>query len=97
MFVTMSRNIAVKLYSKIIKYRPEWHNSEVDKGTIKVIMTSAASDPPEFRCTQLLLSEKILAKRMKDPHDELKVVIVCDMWLTGFDVPCLHTMYIDKL
>lgn len=97
MFVTMSRNIAVKLYSKIIKYRPEWHNSEVDKGTIKVIMTSAASDPPEFQMHSTTSAQKkILAKRMKDPHDELKVVIVCDMWLTGFDVPCLHTMYIDK-
>ncbi|MDD2267922.1 MAG: type I restriction endonuclease subunit R [Eubacteriales bacterium] len=97
MFVAMSRNIAVKLYSTIIKYRPEWHSEEVDKGTIKVIMTSAASDPQEFqRHSTTSAQKKLLAKRMKDPDDELKVVIVCDMWLTGFDVPCLHTMYIDK-
>ena len=97
MFVAMSRNIAVKLYSVIIKYRPEWHDEEVDKGTIKVIMTSAASDPQEFqRHSTSSTQRKLLAKRMKDPDDELKVVIVCDMWLTGFDVPCLHTMYIDK-
>ncbi|MCW2279445.1 type I restriction endonuclease subunit R [Heliophilum fasciatum] len=97
MFVAMSRNIAVKLYSTIIKYRPEWHNDEVDKGTIKVIMTSAASDPQEFQMHSTTSAQKkLLAKRMKDPDDELNVVIVCDMWLTGFDVPCLHTMYIDK-
>lgn len=97
MFVAMSRNIAVKLYATIIKYRPEWHNEEVDKGTIKVIMTSAASDPQEFqRHSTSSAQKKLLAKRMKDPDGELKVVIVCDMWLTGFDVPCLHTMYIDK-
>lgn len=97
MFVAMSRNIAVKLYATIIKYRPEWHNEEVDKGTIKVIMTSAASDPQGFqRHSTSSTQRKLLAKRMKDPDDELKVVIVCDMWLTGFDVPCLHTMYIDK-
>jgi type I restriction enzyme R subunit len=97
MFVAMSRNIAVKLYSTITKYRPEWHNEEVDKGVIKVIMTSAASDPREFqRHSTTSAQKKLLAKRMKDPDDELKVVIVCDMWLTGFDVPCLHTMYIDK-
>ncbi len=60
-------------------------------------MTSAASDPPEFQRIQLLhLRKKLLAKRIKDVEDELKIVIVCDMWLTGFDVPCLHTMYVDK-
>jgi len=97
MFVAMSRKIAVKLYSKIIEYRPEWHSDDVDKGTIKVIMTSAASDPPEFQPHSTTASQKkLLAKRMKDVEDELKIVIVCDMWLTGFDVPCLHTMYVDK-
>ncbi|MDD2504547.1 MAG: DUF3387 domain-containing protein, partial [Clostridia bacterium] len=97
MFVAMSRNIAVKLYATIVKYRPEWHSEEVDKGTIKVIMTSAASDPQKFqRHSTTSAQKKLLAKRMKDPDDELRVVIVCDMWLTGFDVPCLHTMYIDK-
>ena len=97
MFVAMSRKIAVKLYSKIIEYRPEWHSDDIDKGTIKVIMTSAASDPPEFQPHSTTASQKkLLAKRMKDVEDELKIVIVCDMWLTGFDVPCLHTMYVDK-
>ena len=97
MFVAMSRKIAVKLYSKIIEYRPEWHSDDIAKGTIKVIMTSAASDPPEFQPHSTTASQKkLLAKRMKDVEDELKIVIVCDMWLTGFDVPCLHTMYIDK-
>lgn len=97
MFVAMSRKIAVKLYATIIKYRPEWHNDEVNKGAIKVIMTSAASDPQEFqRHSTSTAQKKLLAKRMKDLDDELKVVIVCDMWLTGFDAPCLHTMYIDK-
>lgn len=97
MFVAISRKIAVKLYSKIIEYRPEWHSDDIDKGTIKVIMTSAASDPPEFQPHSTTASQKkLLAKRMKDVEDELKIVIVCDMWLTGFDVPCLHTMYVDK-
>jgi len=97
MFVAMSRKIAVKLYSKIIEYRPDWHNYKVDKGVIKVIMTSTASDPSEFQPHSTTQSQKrLLAKRMKDSEDELKIVIVCDMWLTGFDVPCLHTMYIDK-
>ncbi len=97
MFVAMSRKIAVKLYSKIVEHRPEWHSDEVDKGVIKVIMTSAASDPADFQPHSTTASQKkMLAKRMKDVNDELKIVIVCDMWLTGFDVPCLHTMYIDK-
>lgn len=97
MFVAMSRKIAVKLYSKIIEYRPDWHSDEADKGAIKIIMTSAASDPQEFQPHSTTPSQKkLLAKRMKDVADELKIVIVCDMWLTGFDVPCLHTMYIDK-
>ena len=97
MFVTMSRKIAVKVYSKIIEYRPDWHNDEVEKGKIKIIMTSAASDPIEFQPHSTTSAEKrLLAKRMKDIDDELKIVIVCDMWLTGFDVPCLNTMYIDK-
>jgi len=97
MFVAMSRKIAVKLYDKITEYCPEWHNDEVDKGAVKVIMTSAASDPKEFqRHSTTAAQKKMLAKRMKDVNDELKIVIVCDMWLTGFDVPCLHTMYIDK-
>lgn len=97
MFVAMSREIAVKLYSKIKDCRPEWHSDELEKGVIKVVMTSKASDPPEFQLHATTAAQrKLLAKRMKDPDDELKAVIVCDMWLTGFDVPCLHTMYLDK-
>lgn len=97
MFVAMSRKIAVKLYSKIVEDRPQWHSDEVDKGTIKIIMTSSASDPVEFQPHSTTSSQKkLLSKRMKNVSDELKIVIVCDMWLTGFDVPCLHTMYIDK-
>lgn len=97
MMVAMSRKIAVKLYSKIVEYRPEWHSDELDKGAIKIIMTSSASDPKEFQPHSTTAAQKkLLAKRMKDVNDELKIVIVCDMWLTGFDVPCLHTMYIDK-
>ncbi|MEE4577420.1 type I restriction endonuclease subunit R [Paenibacillus polymyxa] len=97
MFVAMSRKIAVKMYEKIVECRPEWHSDDVDKGTIKVIMTTSASDHQEFqRHSTSAAQKKLLAKRMRDPEDELKIVIVCDMWLTGFDVPCLHTMYIDK-
>lgn len=97
MFVTMSRNIAVKLYSKIKKCRPEWHSDELENGVIKVVMTSKASDPPEYQPHATTAAQRrILSKRMKDADDELKIVIVCDMWLTGFDVPCLHTMYLDK-
>ncbi len=97
MMVAMSRKIAVKLYSKIVEYRPGWHSDELDKGAIKIIMTSSASDPKEFQPHSTTAAQKkLLAKRMKDVNDELKIVIVCDMWLTGFDVPCLHTMYIDK-
>jgi type I restriction enzyme R subunit len=97
MIVTMSRRIAVDLYSEIIALRPNWHNDSDKKGMLKVIMTGSASDPIEFqghiRNKELL---RDMADRMKDPADELKLVIVRDMWLTGFDVPSLHTMYIDK-
>lgn len=98
MFVTISRKVAVKLYSKIIQYRPEWHSEDINKGVIKIVMTSRASDPQEFQphSTSSSTQKKVITNRMKDINDELKIVIVCDMWLTGFDVPCLHTMYIDK-
>lgn len=97
MIVAMSRRIAVDLYNEIIKLKPEWHDESDKKGFIKVVMTGSASDPIEYqkhiRNKELL---KNMADRMKDPSDELKLVIVRDMWLTGFDVPSLHTMYIDK-
>jgi type I restriction enzyme R subunit len=95
--VTMSRRIAVNFYEEMIKLLPDWHHDELTKGKIKVIMTANASD--EGNLVQHHTSKKdrqILAQRLKDPEDELEMVIVCDMWLTGFDAPCLHTMYIDK-
>ena len=97
MIVCMSRRICIALYDQIIKLRPDWHSDDDEKGTIKIVMTGAASDPPEWQ--QHLggkARRELLAKRIKDPDDELKLVIVRDMWLTGFDAPCVHTMYIDK-
>jgi len=97
MIVTMSRRIAVKLYEEIVKIRPEWHDADKKKGAIKVIMTSNSSDPESWQLHNTTKQErKELGERLKDPSDPLKLVIVRDMWLTGFDVPCLHTMYIDK-
>ena len=97
MIVTMSRRIAADLYDEIIKIRPEWHNDNLKKGAIKVVMTSASSDGPKISKHHTTKEQRrALAERMKDTEDELKLVIVRDMWLTGFDVPSLHTMYIDK-
>ena len=97
MIVAMSRRIAAQLYKEIINIRPEWHSDDQKKGTIKVVMTSASSDGPEISKHQTSkIQRRALADRMKDPEDELKIVIVRDMWLTGFDVPSLHTLYIDK-
>ena len=97
MIVTMSRRIAAELYQVIIDLRPEWHSDDPKKGVIKVVMTSASSDGPEISKHHTTKEQRrALAERMKDPEDELKLVIVRDMWLTGFDVPCLHTLYIDK-
>lgn len=97
MVVAMSRDICVHLYNEIIKLRPEWHDEDPEKGAIKVIMTGSASDKallrPHIYSGQV---KKRLEKRFKDPKDPLKLVIVRDMWLTGFDAPCVHTMYIDK-
>ncbi len=97
MFVAMSRRIAVELYDEIIKLRPQWHSDDIDKGFIKVVMTSAASDPASFQKHSYTKDKRErLTERMKDPRDDLKFVIVRDMWLTGFDAPSLHTMYVDK-
>lgn len=97
MIVTISRKTAANLYKEIVNLRPDWHSEELKKGKIKVVMTTSSSDEPEVSKFYLTKEERrILADRFKDPEDELKVVIVVDMWLTGFDVPCLHTMYIDK-
>lgn len=97
MIVSMSRRIAADLYNAIIAIKPEWHSDDLKKGKIKVIMTSASSDGPElakFHTTKE--QRRMLAERMKDPNDELELVIVRDMWLTGFDAPSMHTLYIDK-
>jgi type I restriction enzyme R subunit len=97
MIVCMSRRICVELYDAIIKLRPQWHDEDDTKGTIKVIMTGSATDPvPWQQHVRNKLRRKAIGERMKNPEDGLKLVIVRDMWLTGFDVPCLHTMYIDK-
>lgn len=97
MVVCMSRRICVALYNEIVSLRPDWHSDDDDKGKIKVVMTGSAGDEDAL---QAHIGGKkrrdLLAKRMKDNSDELKIVIVRDMWLTGFDVPSMHTMYIDK-
>ncbi|MGC9375829.1 MAG: type I restriction endonuclease subunit R [Bacteroidales bacterium] len=97
MIVTMSRRIAADLYEEIIKIKPEWHSDDLKKGVIKVVMTSSSSDGPKMAKHHTTKQQrKILADRMKDPEDELQLVIVRDMWLTGFDAPSMHTLYIDK-
>jgi type I restriction enzyme, R subunit len=97
MVVAMSREICVHLYNEIVKLRPEWHDADPEKGAIKVVMTGSASDKallrPHIYSAQV---KKRLEKRYKDPDDPLRLVIVRDMWLTGFDAPCMHTLYIDK-
>ena len=97
MIVCMSRRICVALYDEIVRLRPDWHSADDHAGAIKIVMTGAASDPPGW---QPHIGNKarrdLLAKRARDPNDPLKLVIVRDMWLTGFDAPCMHTMYVDK-
>jgi type I restriction enzyme, R subunit len=97
MIVVMSRRIAVELYANIIALRPDWHDDDPADGTIKVVMTGSAADPPSY---QPHLHSKDVRKqlkaRAKDPEDPLELVIVRDMWLTGFDAPAVHTMYVDK-
>ncbi len=97
MIVAMSRQIAVDLYDAIVAIRPEWHSEDPTKGAIKIIMTGSASDDAKLQ--KHIYSKQVkkdLERRIKDPDDELKLVIVRDMWLTGFDAPSMHTMYIDK-
>jgi type I restriction enzyme R subunit len=97
MIVAMSRRIAADLYEEIIKLKPEWHSDDLDKGVIKVVMISSTSDGPKIAKHHTTKQQRrTLADRMKDPDDELKLVIVRDMWLTGFDAPSMHTLYIDK-
>ncbi|HFQ9461322.1 TPA: type I restriction endonuclease subunit R [Pseudomonas aeruginosa] len=97
MVVAMSREICVHLYNEIIALRPEWHDEDPEKGAVKIVMTGSASDKallrPHIFPGQV---KKRLEKRFKDPADPLQMVIVRDMWLTGFDAPCVHTLYVDK-
>lgn len=99
MVVCMSRRICVRLYDEIVKLRPDWHSADDDAGAVKIVMTGAPSDPPAWQQhigTKPKARRDLLAKRARDPKDPLKLVIVRDMWLTGFDAPCMHTMYVDK-
>jgi len=97
MIVCMSRRICVDLYDAIIKLCPSWHHQDDEKGAIKVVMTGSASDPINFQPhIRNKPRREAIKKRMRDPADLMRLVIVRDMWLTGFDAPCLHTMYIDK-
>ncbi len=97
MVVSMSRRIAAELYEEIVKIKPEWHSDDLNKGAIKVVMTAASSDGPLLAKHHTTKEQRRwLAERMKDDDDPLKLVIVRDMWLTGFDAPSMHTLYIDK-
>jgi len=97
MVVAMSRDICARLYEAIVALRPDWHDDDPKKGAIKVVMTAAASDQEHLQPHHTTKQQKKdLEKRFKDPADPLKIVLVRDMWLTGFDAPCLATMYVDK-
>jgi type I restriction enzyme R subunit len=97
MIVCMSRRICIDLYNEIIKLRPDWHDEKDEEGAIKVVMTGSASDPEKFQPhIRGKARQEDIKKRVKNPKDKLKLIIVRDMWLTGFDAPCLHTMYVDK-
>ena len=97
MIVCMSRRICVDLYDEIVKIRPEWHHVDDNEGVVKVVMTGSSADPLHFQPhVRNKLKRKALGERLKDPQDKLKIAIVRDMWLTGFDAPSMHTLYIDK-
>jgi type I restriction enzyme R subunit len=97
MIVCMSRRICVEIYDALTKLRPAWHHKDDAKGTVKIIMTGSATDPVAWQeHIRNKPRREELAKRFKNPKDPFKIVIVRDMWLTGFDAPCLHTMYLDK-
>ena len=97
MVVCMSRRICVELYRELTRLRPDWHHKDDDKGSIKVVMTGAASDPPDWQPhIRNKGRREALGKRFRDADDPLRVALVRDMWLTGFDAPSLHTMYLDK-
>ena len=97
MVVTMSRDIAARLYEAIRALRPDWHDADDERGAMKVVVTGTSDDPEPLRShVRTKAGRKRLAERFKDPEDNLRLVIVCDMWLTGFDCPPAHTMYLDK-
>ena len=97
MVVCMSRRICIDLYRELVRLRPEWEHEDDDKGAIKVVMTGSASDPPDWQPhIRNKARREVLAKRFRDAGDPLQIVLVRDMWLTGFDAPSLHTMYVDK-
>jgi type I restriction enzyme R subunit len=97
MIVCMSRRICVELYNEIVRLRPEWHHEDDDKGQIKVVMTGSAADPTDWQPhIRNKPRREALTNRFRDPRNPFRIVIVRDMWLTGFDCPSLHTMYVDK-
>ncbi len=97
MVVCMSRRICIDLYRELVRLRPDWHHEDDDKGRLKVVMTGAASDPPDWQPhIRNKPKREALANRFRDAGDPLTIVLVRDMWLTGFDAPSLHTMYVDK-
>ena len=97
MVVCMSRRICIDLYQELARLRPGWHNGDDDRGSVKVVMTGSASDPPDWQPhIRGKARREALANRFRDPADPLQIVLVRDMWLTGFDAPSLHTMYVDK-
>jgi type I restriction enzyme R subunit len=97
MVVCMSRRICVELHREIVRRRPQWHSAEDERGALKVVMTGSASDPADWQPHIRNKSRReALANRFRDPNDPFRLVLVRDMWLTGFDAPSLHTMYVDK-
>ncbi len=97
MIICMSRRICVDMYNELVRLRPEWHSDADESGVIKIVMTGSGEDPVEFHPhVRGKARQQVIEKRFKDPSDPLKIVIVRDMWLTGFDVPCAHTLYVDK-
>ena len=97
MVVCMSRRICIDLYRELVRLRPDWHHEDDDKGRLKVVMTGSASDPPEWQPhIRNKPRREALANRFRDPGNSFCMVLVRDMWLTGFDAPSLHTMYVDK-